>query len=165
MFFEVASVSAISLAASSFLISSIPVPCVWIAREMSELLLLALLYDELDALRLLLSHLLLLDGLAEVLAVAKVIRYGPVQQPEADGDHLQVPGAGGRVDDLRLGPDVVDVRHLEPRQVEVAAFPEGIVAHTACKAVEHHGALAAVHVDQTRAGHDGDRSREDGQLC
>ncbi|GIX65057.1 tyrosine-protein phosphatase Lar isoform X1 [Babesia caballi] len=199
-----------------------------------QLLLLALLHDELDPLRLLLGHLLLLNGLAEVLAVAEVrdrhvveldvellrprryrqpdvsrhlvplgqqrlgvvpghhglehlvadrgqhtlvvvrpqllvdpgqvLRDGPVQQPEADGDHLEIPGARRRVDDLRLGPDVVDVRYLEPRQVEVAAFALRAVAHAPGEAVEHHGALSAVDVHQTRAGHEGHGPSQDREL-
>ena len=73
----------------------------------------------------------------------QVGRLGLVQDADADGDHLQILAARQSLEVARPGADVVHVRPLEPRDVEVQALAVHLVLHTG-DAVEHHGAVAAL---------------------
>mmetsp|Transcript_5678 Transcript_5678/g.9604 ORF Transcript_5678/g.9604 Transcript_5678/m.9604 type:complete len:330 (+) Transcript_5678:233-1222(+) len=73
----------------------------------------------------------------------QITGLGLVQHTDADGDHLQILAARQGLEVARPGADVVNVRPLEPRDVEVQSLAVDLALH-AGDAVEHHGAVTAL---------------------
>lgn len=70
--------------------------------------------------------------------------YGTKKQPQANRNHLEIPSARRRVDDLRLDSNVVHVGNLQPGEEKVQTLADRLPRHSS-ESVKHHGALSAVH--------------------
>lgn len=73
---------------------------------------------------------------------------GPVEEAQGKRHHLQISRACSCCDDFRLSPNVVDIRHLQPRHKKMQAFSYRSLRHPP-KTIEHDAALASIHCKRT----------------